>query len=340
MTHELEIIAAIRKRAHKNVGGLRLGIGDDAAVVQPGGGRDFLVCCDLSIEGVHFRRDWMSPKLIGRKALAVTLSDIAAMGGTARFALISIAMASNCSAQMIDEMFTGLVELANKSGVAIIGGDTSSSPQGLFIDAIAIGECEAGKAITRGGARPGELIFVSGSLGASGLGLKFLERGHQLQEVGSPAIENAEDALIQSAIRKHLIPEPRLRFGQALGDHHLATAMIDLSDGLSTDLHHLLEESHCGAVIQAESVPVADVVSALSLKAFQIEPLAMVLQSGEEYELLFTAHRDNQEKIVALAAELGTPVTAIGEIIREDGVKLLRDSKVEIIQPSGYEHKI
>ncbi len=340
MAHELEIIAGIRKRARRNVEGLPLGIGDDAAVINLNDSRDLLACSDLSVEGVHFRKDWMSPELIGRKALAVTLSDIAAMGGRARFALVSIAISPNYSAQMIDEIFAGLFDMADKSNVAVIGGDTSSSPQGLFIDTIALGECVRGKAVRRDSARPGDTIFVTGGLGASGLGLKFLERGYRLQNGETVATDSAQAALIQSAIRKHLIPEPQLGFGQALGDGELATAMIDLSDGLSTDLYHLLEESHCGAVTRAAALPIADPVSALSISEFHIEPLAMVLQSGEEYELLFTADPKNREKIAELANELGVRVTAIGETTEGKEWKMECNGTVEIVQPSGYEHRL
>ncbi len=340
MAHELEIIAAIRKRARKNAAQLRLGIGDDAAVIQASGTKDFLACSDVSVEGIHFRRDWMPADLIGRKALAVTLSDIAAMGGAARFAMISIAIPSDVSAPTIDEIFAGLFAIADETDIAIIGGDTSSSPHELFIDTIAIGECEPGKAVTRSGARPGDQIFVTGSLGASGLGLKFLERGHRLQNSELVAKERTEDALIQSAIRKHLIPAPQLGFGRALGERELATAMIDLSDGLSTDLHHLLEESGCGAIIRARSLPVAEAVTELSLRDFQIEPVTMVLQSGEEYELLFTAQAGDRENIFALAAELGVRVTEIGNIAEGKELNLADAGKVEIVQPSGYEHKI
>lgn len=337
MAHELDIIAAIRKRAPQQVEQLRLGIGDDAAVIQPDGVKELLACSDVSVEGVHFRRDWLTAKLIGRKALAVTLSDIAAMGGRARFALVSLAIPSDFSAPMIEELFSGLFEIAEQFGVAIIGGDTSSSPQGLFIDTVVLGECDAGKAVTRAGAQPGDRIFVTGALGASELGLKWLEGGHRLPERSAA---NAAEALIQSAIRKHLIPEPQLRFGEALGTRELATAMIDLSDGLSTDLHHLIEESKCGAVLDAEALPVARSVAELASGELSVDPLAIVLRSGEEYELLFTAPPRNKDRIFATAKALDVRVTQIGEITEGDDVKLLREGEVEIVRPTGYEHRI
>ncbi|MEW6130506.1 MAG: thiamine-phosphate kinase [Acidobacteriota bacterium] len=340
MANELEIIAAIRRRAAKQTERLSLGIGDDAAIIEQNGAKDLLACCDVSVENVHFRKLWMPPRLIGRKALAVTLSDIAAMGGTARFALVSIAIPASLLAADIDEVFAGIFDYADACDVAVIGGDTSSSPQGLFIDTIALGECRRGKAITRAGARPGDLLFVTGTLGAAELGWRFLERGERLQGDESVPSDKAVDKLIQSAIRKHLIPQPQLEFGKRLGEGELATAMIDVSDGLSTDLHHLLEESQCGAVIDAKLAPVADSVSTLAFKEFHIEPLIIVLRSGEEYELLFTVKPENREKVFALASELNIQVTAIGEITEGNELKLARDGKVEIIQPSGYEHKM
>ncbi|HSE98159.1 MAG TPA: thiamine-phosphate kinase, partial [Blastocatellia bacterium] len=235
MPDESDIIALIRARASR-AAPVRVGIGDDAAVIEQDGEKDLLACCDLMVEGVHFRSEWCSPSLIGRKALAVTLSDIAAMGGSAKFAMVSFAIPRGATSDFINGLIGGLFDMAEASGVSIIGGDTSSSPGPLFIDTSAIGECARGRAVTRGGAKPGDLIFVTGTLGGSALGLALLERGVRL---GEREEYEAADPIIQArreALMKHLAPEPQLSMSYAIGESGLATSMIDVSDGLTTDL--------------------------------------------------------------------------------------------------------
>ncbi|HKG99035.1 MAG TPA: thiamine-phosphate kinase, partial [Pyrinomonadaceae bacterium] len=285
MPNELEIISRIRSRARPSRD-LVVGIGDDAAVIKTARARDLIVCCDLMVEGVHFRIGWSEPELIGRKALAVTLSDVAAMGGAAKFAMASIALPHHLSPQFIEEIFRGMFDLADSCDISIIGGDTSSSRDSLFIDTIAIGECAEGRAIERRGAEAGNGIYVTGTLGASALGLLLLEQGLRLSEASESAGQAGR--LRREALSKQLAPEPRLTAGRLIGEQELATAMIDISDGLSTDLTHILEESRCGAIIHEEAIPVAECVRGLSSE-LKIDPLSLALHSGEEYELLFTA---------------------------------------------------
>jgi thiamine-monophosphate kinase len=332
MPNESQIISRLKdlSRVDKRV---LVGIGDDAAVIQsPGdsGERDLLACCDLMVEGVHFRAEWAPPRLLGAKALAVNLSDIAAMGGVPKFAMVSVALPHKFSTEFIDEVFRGLFDLAEASGVSIIGGDTSSSPDSFFIDVSVIGECATGKAITRGGANIGDSIYVSGSLGASALGLSLLEEGLRLGD-GSD---------FQDALLKHLKPEPRLSLGRALGEAGLATAMIDISDGLSTDLWHLLDESKCGAVIDAGAIPIADCVSRSSQRELTANPLQLALNSGEEYELLFTVTRENAANIEQLSNALVVPITRIGEVVASGGLQLETGDRLESLPRSGYEHVI
>lgn len=370
MAKESEIIAGIRARAAAfAASGVRVHIGDDAAVLEQNGATDLLACTDLSVEGVHFRLDWASPRLVGRKALAVTLSDIAAMGGRARFALVSLAVPSSAlipdnathAATLADEVMDGLFEEAEAHGVAIVGGDTSRSPSALFIDTVALGECPRGGAVRRSGARPGEVIYVTGALGASQLGLRLLERGYRWREVvregesdvagkvengveeGTSGTQALLEALIQEALDKHLRPQPRLCFGQAIGERRLATAMIDISDGLSTDLSHLLEASHCGALLDATRLPLARAVSQLPVTELlgdsrETQPLALALHGGEEYELLFTAGEAAGEELADLAKELGIAVTVIGRVTEGRELRLQQDGKTRVLKPSGYEH--
>ena len=334
MPGELEIISRLRKRARASPQ-VRVGIGDDAAVIGTEGAKDLLACCDLMVEGVHFRREWATWRLIGRKALAVTLSDIAAMGGTARYAMVSLALPRTMSAHEVEELFAGLDEMAAASNVSIVGGDTSSSVDSLFIDTIVLGECVTGRAITRAGAQVGDVIYVTGRLGASALGLNLLERGLRLADADSTAARAPHRALM-----KHLAPEPRLRAGRRIGERNLATAMIDLSDGLSTDLGHLLEESRCGAVLHAAALPVDESVRELAAGGLAIDPLQLALHGGEEYELLFTARPEARQRIATLAKDCNLPITAIGEIVAGQGLQLERDGARQLIQPAGYEHQI
>lgn len=326
MPSESEIISRLKARAL--VGdNVAVGIGDDAAVIKGAAGRDLLVCCDLMVEGVHFRTEWTPPKLLGHKALAVNLSDIAAMGGVPKFAMVSIALPSRVSSEFIDHMFEGLFELADRCGVSVVGGDTSSSRDSLFIDVSLIGDCETGKAVTRRGAKAGDIIYVSGSLGASALGLSLLEKGIRLEEE-----TNFRDALL-----KHLAPEPRLSLGRALGEAGLATSMIDISDGLSTDLWHLLDESKCGAVIHASSIPIAESVRQYSPRA---DSLQLALDSGEEYELLFTASPEKSLEIEKLAPALGIAITAIGKVAASTGLQIEISGRLQPLAPTGYQHII
>jgi thiamine-monophosphate kinase len=344
MPGELEIIARLRARA-RVIGGVQVGIGDDAAVLQMGGARDLLACSDLMAEGVHFRREWSPPRLLGGKALAVTLSDIAAMGGAARYVMTSIALPQTLPAAFIEALFDGLLAYAEASGVALVGGDTSSSTDSLFIDTVALGECDAGRAVRRNGARPGDVIYVTGALGASAAGLALLERGYRLADdtqliPGEAA--NDQEGLSRArtqAMWKHLAPSPHLALGRRVGERGLATAMIDVSDGLSTDLTHLLDESRCGAILRAGAIPLAAAARLLAGE-LQAEPLSLALHGGEEYELLFTARPEDQERIAELSDESNVPIAAIGEIIAGDGVQLERDGGREILRPSGYEHRI
>jgi thiamine-monophosphate kinase len=310
---------------------VRVGIGDDAAVINTGGATDLIACSDLMVEGVHFRREWAEPGLIGHKALAITLSDVAAMGGDAKFAMVSIALPHRLPAEFVEQVFQGIFELADSHGVSIIGGDTSSSRDSLFIDTSVIGECAVGRAITRGGAKVGDFIYVTGALGASSLGLLLLERGVRLSHC-------EDDLLARRALTRHLAPAPRLKAGRAIGEMGLATAMIDISDGLSTDMWHILDESRCGAVIHSAMIPIDE--SVLAVRALEIDPLRLALNGGEDYELLFTVRPENRRRVAELSNALGIPITGVGEIVAGGGLRLERNGALEPVAASGYEHMI
>jgi thiamine-monophosphate kinase len=340
MPRESEIVRMIVGQSRSKPGtGIELGIGDDAAVLSADSDADLLFCSDLSVEGIHFRTEWAEPYSIGRKALAVTISDIAAMGGQARFALASVALPRGFSMDMIKELFAGMFDLAAALDFSLVGGDTSASPGSLFIDTSAIGVCGRGRAIPRSGARPGDLVFVTGELGGSALGLMLLQQGWSLKDMSEAPAGRAISAR-QSAIRRHLEPEPRMQAGRMIGIEGMATAMIDISDGLATDLIHLVESSACGAIVHADLMPVAESLRDLAVTALEISPLDLALTGGEEYELLFSSPPQNIGRIADLSERLQLPITRIGEITREPGLLLERDGQTRPIAATGFEHEI
>ena len=339
MPSESEIIRMIRSRSRRRCGpGVEVGIGDDAAVLKPDLGTDLLFCSDLSVEDIHFRTQWATHELIGRKAMAATISDIAAMGGEPRFALASVALPRGWAMGLIEQLFSGMFGLADDLGFSLVGGDTTASPGPIFIDTSAIGVCGRGRAIRRNNARPGDHVYVTGDLGGSGLGLTLLGQGFKLVDDSRP-LDQLNSAR-QAAIMRHLAPAPRVQAGRMLGFEGLATAMIDISDGLATDLGHIAEDSNCGAVIHGELIPLAQALKDLSSTGMEIDSVKMALQSGEEYELAFCSPADNVDRIRDLSETLELPITRIGEIIREPGLYIEQDGQTVSLDTRGFEHQI
>lgn len=287
---ELNLISQIRRLARDRRSALRVGIGDDCAVLRLPAGHEVLVTTDLSLEGVHFRRDWHSPESVGHRCLARGLSDIAAMGGEPVAAFLSLALPSELPQDWVDRFLAGLLRLAGKHKVPLAGGDIAESPTGACADIVMLGSVPTDKALLRSGARPGDVIYVTGQLGTSAAILHRLREGR----VVSPKSKEAAP---------HFWPEPRLAVGRTL--RGFATAAIDISDGLSTDLTHLCEESGVGALVREYSIPRG--------VTFQGSSLHYALHGGEDYELLFTAPAPRRvpEKIS------GVRVTAIGEIVAD-----------------------
>jgi thiamine-monophosphate kinase len=294
---------------------VRLGIGDDCAILALPAGHETLVTTDLSIEGVHFRREWHPPESVGHRCLARGLSDIAAMGGEPVAAFVSLAAPASLPQKWVDGFYKGLVALARKYGTQLAGGDTSESPHGIAADIVVVGHVPAGKAIRRSGARPGDSIYITGELGRSAAILHHLERDAASL---NPRSKTAAP---------HFFPSPRVGVGRELLRRGLASAMIDLSDGLSTDLAHICEESKVGALVAEHSIPRPTIPGGNSLH--------FALHGGEDYELLLTvpAPRTLPAKIA------GVRVLRIGEIIRGRGV-WLTDShgQRKALGPAGWEH--
>lgn len=295
---ELSLIDRIRRRAGSRPPHLRLGIGDDCAILRPPARHEIVVTTDFSLEGRHFRRDWHSPASIGHRTLARGLSDLAAMGAKPLAAFLSLAMPAGIArnAAWLDGFLSGLLTLAKAHNVPLAGGDTAEAPgDAVLADIVLLGAAPTGRALRRSTARPGDLLYVTGSLGGASAELRAL--------VAKPRRFREATA---SEGHPHLFPQPRLAVGQTLLRRGLATAAIDLSDGLSTDLMHLCAESRVAAELDASALPLHPLASALGPEA----ALSAALRGGEDYELLFAARPS--AKIPREVA--GIPITRIGVI--------------------------
>ena len=343
MPSEFEFINRIRQQAAQQSSvDLICGIGDDAAIWREQANRERLITVDLLVEDVDFKLDYTPPAWLGHKTLAVSLSDIAAMGGAPKFSLLTLALPTNLKSQISnlksevfwEEFFAGYFALATRHGVTLIGGDISGTPAALALDSIVIGQCPAGRAVRRNGARLGDAIYVTSTLGAAAAGLRLLLDGARVNEV--------EDDLVQTALRAQLRPEPRVEFGRRLGESGLAHALIDVSDGLAQDLAHICAESGVGAVIDFNVLPVAE---AANLVAANVdEAFTLAVGGGEDFELLFTAAANNEAQLFELAAECRLPLTRIGEIVTPEQTKnstpllLRRDQHLKPLSIRGYDH--
>jgi thiamine-monophosphate kinase len=308
------IIAKVREQTNRSRG-IAAGIGDDCAILQIPAGHQTLVTTDFSLEGVHFRREWHPPAVVGYRCLARGLSDIAAMGGIPVAAFLSLALPKDLSQGWVDGFVKGLLQLADRFQVSLAGGDTAQSPNGILADIVVIGSVPKGKAIRRSGARPGDRIYVTGALGGAAAALKLLFSGRELRPADYPC---------------HFYPVPRIEVGRILREKSLASAMIDLSDGLSTDLGHICDESRVGAEIQADAVPRAEI----GKPAREVD-LKFALHGGDDYELLFTAPAG--KRVPSRIA--GVDITQIGHVTQSKKVVLMNDRGVaHELRPQGWEH--
>ncbi len=298
-------------------------IGDDCAVLPKDADTDLLLTADMLVEDIDFRLDWTTPEFLGHKALAVSLSDIAAMGGNPKWAMLSIGIPQNLwDTNLLDRFYEGWFSVARHFDVELVGGDVSKTPDKLVIDSIVGGEIAKGKAILRSGAKPGDVIYVTGSLGGAVGGLKLLETGVRF--------DGAFPETVRNLLLQQLQPQPQVIVAKLLNKLCIANSMIDISDGLSSDLMHLCAASGGGAKINADSLPV-DISLLVNFPADAC--LEMALNGGEDFQLLFTA----DEKKVFEAKIDG--ITSIGEITANVGViELIRDRKTEILEPKGYRH--
>lgn len=341
MTAERELIAAIRARAPEFRGSVRKGIGDDCAVLQPRIGHELVVTTDMLLENRHFRRDWSSPESVGHRCLARGLSDIAAMGAEPSAFFLSIAVPAELARRgrvwggrsWMERFLDGLLALAAGHKVRLAGGDTGESPSGMLADVMVLGEVPEGKAVLRSGARAGDGIYVTGALGGAAAELARLEQNSRWRA------ETRELARAEGELHPHFFPQPRIRTGLTLRRRGLAAAMIDVSDGLSTDLDHLCEESKLRAEVDAASLPVDPLAMEAERRGWAASALGLALNGGEDYELLFTA-RPGTRVPKSLG---GVPVRAIGKMLPANARKprmVLRhaDGRVEPLAAKGWEH--
>jgi thiamine-monophosphate kinase len=306
---EFGLIQRIRGWMASSDPSLVQGIGDDVAVIRMGS-KALLATTDMLVEDIHFQRSWIDPYHLGKKALMVNLSDIAAMGGTPKYFLVSLGLPRNLPLSFVARLYRGMRDGAKQHRVDLVGGDTTLSRK-IVLNICLLGEGHPGRIIFRSGAKAGDDLWVSGTLGDAALGLKMLQgKGRKKKPRG--------------LIEKHLSPIPRLSLGQALARSGLANSMIDVSDGLLSDTSHLLEESQVGAILWEDRIPLSTAYRKhahfYSRSFFQL-----AFTGGEDYELLFTARMLNRNRISSLSRTLRVPVSMIGKILpKKDGLVVVR----------------
>jgi thiamine-monophosphate kinase len=324
---ETALITALAREFGPAPSEVILGIGDDCAALALSGADYLLWTVDTLVEGVHFDLAYMSLFQLGWKSLAVNLSDIAAMGGVPQHALLSLGWPPDRDRRLALEFAAGLAQAAREYGAAVIGGDTVASPLGLAITVTLTGLVPASQMLRRSGARVGDLIFVTGPLGEAAAGLEILRQGLAL----------APD-LIETLVEAHRLPRPQLAAGRVLAKEGLATALIDTSDGVATDLYHICQASRVGARLQAASVPISPRVQAAAPDLGR-DPLNLALAGGEDYLLLFTTPPEMTDQLAPSFAEAGLPAPLpLGRIVAGDRVILETSDGDVDISGKGYNH--
>lgn len=304
------------------------GIGDDCAVLRPSAGTELLLTTDTQEEGVHFRRDWSSPQDIGWRCLAVNVSDIAAMGGQALGAIVALLLPPTLEVAFVEALYDGMQALATAYGCPVIGGNISQRTDSLSITITVLGETPQSRTVYRSGARVGDAIWVTGDLGGARAGLAVLLDPAAL--AGLPT---------DDALARYRRPQPRLREAQYLRQHAVVHSLIDISDGLSSDLHHICEASGVSARLQAAQLPIAPQTRQIAL-AQRAEPLDYALHGGEDFELCLTAPDGQIEALQdAFQQQFGCPLVRIGRIQAGAGMTLIRpDGTQQPLPVKGYDH--
>jgi thiamine-monophosphate kinase len=323
---ERGLIARIHARVPAAPDFVSIGIGDDAAVLVPERGCHDVITTDALVEDVHFRRDWSAPQDIGHKALAVNVSDLAAMGATPRAVLLSLALPADLPITYFDGLVDGFLALAAECRMPLAGGNITRSPGPLMVDVTAMGIVRPRRLLTRDGARPGDCLFVTGALGAAAAGLAMLQAG--VSSTGD------DSAACLAAYRR---PDARLRTGTIVAHNRVATTCMDLSDGLADAVHQVTAASGCGAEINAMSVPVHAGARAWA-EGRSMDPVTFAITGGEDYELLFTVPPRRRRRFLAAIGQAGNvPVTEIGVCTKRPEVVLVADDARTPL-PGGFAH--
>lgn len=325
---ERGLIERIRRRAGASPQWITLGIGDDAAVLAPERGMAQVVTTDSLLEGVHFRRDWTAPAAIGHKAMAVNLSDLAAMGAEPRAALLSLALPASLPLDDFDALVDGFLALGARHRTPLVGGNIARSPGPLMVDVTLIGSAHPRRVLRRGGGKPGDDLYVTGFAGAAAAGLA------RLQTAEGRATQDA-DAL--ACIERYERPEARLVCGIQVARNRAASAAMDSSDGLADAVRQVAEASHTGAVIEAGAVPVHPGAAVWAAEA-GLDPVSFALDGGEDYELLLAVPPRKRRAFLAITARCrGLAVTRVGRLTAEPGHWLERNGSLEPL-PRGFSH--
>jgi thiamine-monophosphate kinase len=325
---EFGFIESIKKECVTSLKGVIKGIGDDCAVFGPYSGRLLLFTTDMLVEDIHFVRDAITPYQLGWKAIAVNLSDIAAMGGRPLFILISLAIPVEMDVELIQDFYKGMKDICRHYKVDIVGGDTVASPHTLTINVSLIGEVKENEVLYRSGARPGDKIYLTGTVGDSSAGLKILKN-----EISPP------NSIGGYFIKAHNEPKPLIETGRIIATSRLASAMIDLSDGLLSDLGHICKESGVGAILFRSKIPLSSQLKSLASIA-NFNPLDLALSGGEDYVLLLTVPEAKIQDLDLLSKnKRPSPLYLIGEIREQGGIRMVNDDgSVEEIGPRGFNH--
>jgi thiamine-monophosphate kinase len=324
---ERALIERIRARVPHDHPGLVTGIGDDAAILRPVRNRVEAVTTDMLVEGVHFRRDWSSPRDIGAKAVAVNVSDLGAMGAEPRVALLSLALPAGFPLADFDGLADGVNDAAREAGIAVMGGNLTRSPGPLIVDVTAFGDVHPRKVLRRDGARPGDDVYVTGTIGAGAAGLAWLERH------GVPA----ETHEAWPAVRRACRPASSARAGVTLSRAGASRAAIDLSDGLGDGIRRLAEASGCGMTIDAAALPIDPAARAV-FEMLGADVLRAALDGGDDYELLFTVPPRSRGRFRGASARLGRPATRIGVVTEGTSLRLEGGPEGLDLGALGFDH--